>query len=81
MPDSPANPGGSDQASLEQAADTYLHRVGRAGRFGTKGLAVSFVSSERDEAVIKAIEARFDKKIQEYPAGGAGIDIMGGGEE
>ncbi|KAI6790809.1 hypothetical protein KC332_g5545, partial [Hortaea werneckii] len=38
----------------------------RAGRFGTKGIAVSFVSNERDEAVLKAIEARFEKKIEEY---------------
>ena len=67
----------SDKESLAQAADTYLHRVGRAGRFGTKGVAVSFVSSERDEAVLAAIEARFERKIEEYPAGGAGIDVMG----
>jgi ATP-dependent RNA helicase UAP56/SUB2 len=26
------------------SSDQYLHRVGRAGRFGTKGLAISFVS-------------------------------------
>jgi ATP-dependent RNA helicase UAP56/SUB2 len=26
-------------------SDQYLHRVGRAGRFGTKGLAISFISS------------------------------------
>ena len=77
MPDSPANPGGSDKDSLAQAADTYLHRVGRAGRFGTKGVAVSFVSSERDEAVLKSIEARFEKKIEEYSVGGEGIDVMG----
>ena len=25
-------------------SDQYLHRVGRAGRFGTKGLAISFIS-------------------------------------
>lgn len=25
--------------------DQYLHRVGRAGRFGTKGLAISFIST------------------------------------
>ena len=30
-------------------ADSYLHRVGRAGRFGTKGLAITFVSSEEDK--------------------------------
>lgn len=66
MPDSPQNPGASDVDSLAQAADTYLHRVGRAGRFGTKGMAVSFVSSERDEQIISKIEQRFDNKIREY---------------
>ncbi|KAF2769478.1 P-loop containing nucleoside triphosphate hydrolase protein [Teratosphaeria nubilosa] len=77
MPDSPANPGGEDKDSLAHSADTYLHRVGRAGRFGTKGVAVSFVSSERDEAVLKEIERRFEKKIEEYPAGGVGVEVMG----
>lgn len=41
-------------------ADSYLHRVGRAGRFGTKGLSISFVSSEEDEKVLKEIEKRFE---------------------
>jgi len=77
MPDSPQNPGASDKDSLAQAADTYLHRVGRAGRFGTKGVAISFVSSERDEQVLKAIEARFEKKIEEYPEGGKGVSVKG----
>merc|ERR1711907_301803 len=27
------------------AADCYLHRVGRSGRFGTKGLAITFVAT------------------------------------
>lgn len=62
--------------SLASAADTYLHRVGRAGRFGTKGVAISFVSTERDEKVIQAIESRFEKKIEEYPEGG--VDVKGG---
>lgn len=60
----------SFKESVAQAADTYLHRVGRAGRFGTKGIAISFVSSERDMEVLKAIEARFEKKVDEYPEGG-----------
>merc|ERR1711937_395390 len=34
-------------------SDTYLHRVGRAGRFGTKGLAISFISGEEDSEVLK----------------------------
>ncbi|KAI0659201.1 P-loop containing nucleoside triphosphate hydrolase protein [Cubamyces menziesii] len=37
-------------------ADSYLHRVGRAGRFGTKGLAITFVSSESDQQVMAAIQ-------------------------
>ena len=41
-------------------ADSYLHRVGRAGRFGTKGLSISFVSSDEDQNVLKAIEKRFE---------------------
>ena len=45
---------------LPDNADSYLHRVGRAGRFGTKGLSISFVSSEADQDVLKAIEKRFE---------------------
>lgn len=45
---------------LPADADSYLHRVGRAGRFGTKGLAISFVSTEQDKEVLKAIEKRFE---------------------
>ncbi|EMF16894.1 P-loop containing nucleoside triphosphate hydrolase protein [Sphaerulina musiva SO2202] len=83
MPDSTSNKEaerqktvGADKGSAEfkesvaQAADTYLHRVGRAGRFGTKGIAISFVSSDRDMEVLKAIEARFEKKVDEYPEEG-----------
>lgn len=49
-------------------ADSYLHRVGRAGRFGTKGLAITFVSDEGNEEVLKAIQARFEVQIEELPA-------------
>lgn len=44
-------------------ADSYLHRVGRAGRFGTKGLAISFVSTDADQEVLESIEKRFDKPL------------------
>jgi len=27
-------------------SDTYLHRVGRTGRFGTKGLTITFVTED-----------------------------------
>ncbi|KAE8131550.1 P-loop containing nucleoside triphosphate hydrolase protein [Aspergillus pseudotamarii] len=55
---------------LPADADSYLHRVGRAGRFGTKGLSISFVSNEEDEKVLKDIEKRFEVALPEYPEGG-----------
>jgi ATP-dependent RNA helicase UAP56/SUB2 len=48
-------------------ADSYLHRVGRAGRFGTKGLAISFISQEGDAAVLEAVQARFEVKVTALP--------------
>jgi ATP-dependent RNA helicase UAP56/SUB2 len=45
---------------LSNDASSYLHRVGRAGRFGTKGLAISFVSTDQDQEVLKEIEKRFE---------------------
>jgi ATP-dependent RNA helicase UAP56/SUB2 len=49
-------------------SDTYLHRVGRAGRFGTKGLAISFTSGEEDAEVLKTTQSRFEVNISEMPA-------------
>ena len=37
---------------MPDSSDQYLHRVGRAGRFGTKGLAISFITTEEDEKVL-----------------------------
>ncbi|GAV30514.1 RNA helicase [Pichia membranifaciens] len=55
---------------MPSEADQYLHRVGRAGRFGTKGLAVSFIATEKDQEILDNIQDRFDVKIQEFPAEG-----------
>jgi ATP-dependent RNA helicase UAP56/SUB2 len=49
-------------------SDSYLHRVGRAGRFGTKGLALAFVSSEEDAATLAEVQSRFEVEITEMPA-------------
>lgn len=48
--------------------DMYLHRVGRAGRFGTKGLAVTFVSSEEDKAALDKVQERFAVQVADMPA-------------
>jgi len=47
--------------------DTYLHRVGRAGRFGTKGLAISFISSEDDEKVLDTVRNKFVVDLPALP--------------
>lgn len=52
---------------MPKDSDTYLHRVGRAGRFGTKGLGISFVSSEEDSAVLEQVQSRFEVEITELP--------------
>merc|ERR1711865_1121880 len=49
-------------------SDSYLHRVGRAGRFGTKGLGISFVSSDEDSGVLKKVQERFEVNVQDLPA-------------
>jgi ATP-dependent RNA helicase UAP56/SUB2 len=48
-------------------SDSYLHRVGRAGRFGTKGLSITFTSGEDDKKVLDDVQSRFEVSISECP--------------
>ncbi|EEC42917.1 predicted protein [Phaeodactylum tricornutum CCAP 1055/1] len=48
-------------------SDQFLHRVGRAGRFGTKGIAISFISSEADQTILSQIQSRFEVNIPTLP--------------
>nr|CAD7589998.1 unnamed protein product [Timema genevievae] len=52
---------------MPENSDTYLHRVARAGRFGTKGLAITFVSDEGDAKILNDVQDRFDVNITELP--------------
>merc|ERR1712025_46776 len=52
---------------MAEDSDTYLHRVARAGRFGTKGLAITFVSEEGDAKVLNDVQERFEVNITELP--------------
>ena len=45
---------------MSNDADAYVHRVGRAGRFGTKGITITFLASEEDQKV-------FDELLKKYP--------------
>lgn len=46
--------------------DCYLHRVGRSGRYGRKGIAISFVT-DRDKKIFGEIEKKFMIQIDEMP--------------
>lgn len=48
---------------LQGGADceTYLHRIGRTGRFGKSGVAINLVDGDRSMAVLKQIEEHFSK--------------------
>merc|ERR1712166_907183 len=49
-------------------SDSYSHRVGRAGRFGTKGLAITFVSNDEDAKTLEDVQSRFEVSITQLPA-------------
>lgn len=52
---------------MPEDSDTYLHRVARAGRFGTKGLAITFISDEHDANILNDVQNRFEVNISELP--------------
>jgi len=52
---------------MPEDSDTYLHRVARAGRFGTKGLGITFVSDEADAKTLNDVQERFEVDITELP--------------
>merc|ERR1712083_503519 len=48
-------------------SDSYLHRVGRAGRFGTKGLGITFSATEEDGKILEDVQSRFEVSITQLP--------------
>merc|ERR1712050_296305 len=51
---------------LPISAEPYLHRIGRSGRFGRKGVAINFVT-KNDVRTMKAIENFYHTQIDELP--------------
>merc|ERR1712057_104829 len=47
--------------------ENYLHRIGRSGRFGRKGVAINFVTN-RDVRTMRDIERFYETQIEELPA-------------
>lgn len=48
--------------------EVYLHRVGRAGRFGRKGAVFNLLCDQRDILVMEKIEQYFGTKTNEVPS-------------
>lgn len=46
--------------------ENYIHRIGRGGRFGRKGVAINFVTSE-DRRALKDIETFYNTQVEEMP--------------
>ncbi|KAJ5069850.1 eukaryotic initiation factor 4a-ii [Anaeramoeba ignava] len=51
---------------LPQKKESYIHRIGRSGRFGRKGVAINFVTEE-DFSILKDIQTFYSTQIEEMP--------------
>lgn len=52
---------------VPRSVDTYLHRIGRSGRWGRKGVAINFVT-KMDIQQMRYIEQHYGVVIEEMPA-------------
>jgi ATP-dependent RNA helicase UAP56/SUB2 len=50
---------------MPDGPETYLHRVGRAGRFETEGTSITFVGTEEDTTILNEIQSRFEVSLEE----------------
>jgi superfamily II DNA/RNA helicase len=51
---------------IPKCVHTYLHRIGRSGRWGRKGVGINFIT-RRDVSKLKEIEQHYDTQISELP--------------
>lgn len=51
---------------IPRNGQTYIHRIGRSGRFGRKGVAINFVTAE-DAKQMTFIEKYYGTEIKEIP--------------
>jgi len=52
---------------LPRNLENYLHRIGRSGRFGRKGVAINFISSD-DVRALRELEQFYNTQIEEMPS-------------
>lgn len=53
---------------LPASPETYIHRIGRSGRFGKKGVSINFVTDD-DITRLRDIERHYNTQIEEMPMG------------
>eukprot|EP00842_Homolaphlyctis_polyrhiza_P005060 jgi/Hompol1/5555/HPOL_004538-RA len=51
---------------IPASKENYIHRIGRGGRFGRKGVAINFVTTE-DIAMLREIEKFYNTQVEEMP--------------
>ena len=51
---------------LPTKRELYIHRIGRSGRFGRKGVAINFLTAE-DVRTLREIEQFYNTQIEEMP--------------
>lgn len=51
---------------LPSNRENYIHRIGRSGRFGRKGVAINFIT-ENDARALKELETFYNTAIEEMP--------------
>ena len=51
---------------LPKSKETYIHRIGRSGRYGRKGVAINFVT-DRDLEDLQTLQTFYNTKIEEMP--------------
>ena len=51
---------------LPREKETYIHRIGRSGRYGRKGVAINLIN-DREVDYLKSIEEFYDTQISEMP--------------
>ena len=51
---------------LPSNRENYIHRIGRGGRFGRKGVAINFVTTD-DVRMLRDIEQFYNTQIDEMP--------------
>jgi superfamily II DNA/RNA helicase len=52
---------------IPKCVHNYLHRIGRSGRWGRKGVGINFIT-RRDVAKMKEIESHYSTQITEMPS-------------